>query len=205
MIIIHAGKILLLLRSNCRRTGFPRHSTRVRIGCRLRLDANSAPTSARRLAHGAARLSDLHTEFADFVPPDTGADAVVLAGDIGVGTAGLEWATASTSSVLCGPQRPPTSTCWTTTHWNSASGFLAPRCGPTSDCTYRLLSRAGGRSLSRKLVDGNCQGFSVVRPWRRTLSGGSFRRPGYKPLQMLVGISAQQQRSLQTSRPVLSH
>ena len=30
-------------------------------------------------------LSDLHTEFDDFDPPETGADVVVLAGDIGVG------------------------------------------------------------------------------------------------------------------------
>lgn len=37
-------------------------------------------------------VSDLHTEFADFNPPDTGADVVVMAGDIGVGTAGVEWA-----------------------------------------------------------------------------------------------------------------
>lgn len=37
-------------------------------------------------------LSDLHTEFADFQPPATDADVVVLAGDIGVGTAGVEWA-----------------------------------------------------------------------------------------------------------------
>lgn len=37
-------------------------------------------------------VSDLHTEFADFTPPDTDADVVVLAGDIGVGTAGVEWA-----------------------------------------------------------------------------------------------------------------
>ena len=37
-------------------------------------------------------LSDLHTEFADFDPPETGADVVVLAGDIGVGTDGIEWA-----------------------------------------------------------------------------------------------------------------
>lgn len=29
--------------------------------------------------------SDLHTEFADFVPPETEAEAVILAGDIGVG------------------------------------------------------------------------------------------------------------------------
>ena len=37
-------------------------------------------------------LSDLHTEFADFDPPRTDADIVVLAGDIGVGTGGVEWA-----------------------------------------------------------------------------------------------------------------
>ncbi len=38
-------------------------------------------------------LSDLHTEFADFEPPVTGADVIILAGDIGVGIAGIEWAT----------------------------------------------------------------------------------------------------------------
>ncbi len=37
-------------------------------------------------------LSDLHTEFADFTPPDVDADIVVLAGDIGVGLGGLDWA-----------------------------------------------------------------------------------------------------------------
>lgn len=37
-------------------------------------------------------LSDLHTEFADFDPPETDADIVVLAGDIGTGAAGIEWA-----------------------------------------------------------------------------------------------------------------
>jgi predicted phosphodiesterase len=37
-------------------------------------------------------LSDLHTEFSDFDPPETDADVVVLAGDIGVGKAGVEWA-----------------------------------------------------------------------------------------------------------------
>lgn len=37
-------------------------------------------------------LSDLHTEFSDFEPPGTDADVVVLAGDIGVGTGGIEWA-----------------------------------------------------------------------------------------------------------------
>ena len=36
-------------------------------------------------------LSDLHTEFADFDLPETAADVVVLAGDIGVGTGGLDW------------------------------------------------------------------------------------------------------------------
>ena len=37
-------------------------------------------------------LSDLHTEFADFTPPNIDADIVVLAGDIGVGRQGLDWA-----------------------------------------------------------------------------------------------------------------
>tara|TARA_R110002096_G_scaffold148274_7_gene308870 strand:- start:1173 stop:1928 length:756 start_codon:yes stop_codon:yes gene_type:complete len=37
-------------------------------------------------------LSDIHTEFAEFSPPETGADAVVLAGDIGVGLSGIQWA-----------------------------------------------------------------------------------------------------------------
>lgn len=37
-------------------------------------------------------LSDLHTEFAPFDPPPVDADVVVLAGDIGVGLRGLEWA-----------------------------------------------------------------------------------------------------------------
>lgn len=37
-------------------------------------------------------LSDLHLEFADDVAAPPAADAVVLAGDIGVGVAGLEWA-----------------------------------------------------------------------------------------------------------------
>lgn len=37
-------------------------------------------------------LSDLHTEFADFSPPDVDADIVILAGDIGVGLGCIEWA-----------------------------------------------------------------------------------------------------------------
>lgn len=37
-------------------------------------------------------LSDLHLEFASLEIPDTDADAVVLAGDIGNGTQGLHWA-----------------------------------------------------------------------------------------------------------------
>ena len=37
-------------------------------------------------------LSDLHIEFADFEPPQTEADVVVLAGDIGVGVGGIGWA-----------------------------------------------------------------------------------------------------------------
>jgi predicted phosphodiesterase len=37
-------------------------------------------------------LSDLHLEFSAWEPPKVPADVVVLAGDIDVGTAGLEWA-----------------------------------------------------------------------------------------------------------------
>jgi len=37
-------------------------------------------------------LSDLHLEQADFTPPDTHADVVVLAGDIATGSSGVEWA-----------------------------------------------------------------------------------------------------------------
>jgi Icc-related predicted phosphoesterase len=37
-------------------------------------------------------LSDLHTEFADYSPPETDADVVILSGDIGVGLGGIEWA-----------------------------------------------------------------------------------------------------------------
>ena len=37
-------------------------------------------------------LSDLHTELTAFAPPTTDADVVVLAGDIGGGTGGLDWA-----------------------------------------------------------------------------------------------------------------
>ena len=36
-------------------------------------------------------LSDLHIEFADFTIPQTDADIIILAGDIGVGLSGLEW------------------------------------------------------------------------------------------------------------------
>jgi len=45
-------------------------------------------------------LSDLHTEFSDFDPPETDADMVVLAGDIGVGPGGIRWA------ALHWPDRP---------------------------------------------------------------------------------------------------
>lgn len=38
-------------------------------------------------------LSDLHIEFGNFEIPVTSADAVILAGDIHVGTKGIEWAT----------------------------------------------------------------------------------------------------------------
>lgn len=37
-------------------------------------------------------LSDLHVEFAPFVPPVVDADVVILAGDIGIGTDALTWA-----------------------------------------------------------------------------------------------------------------
>ncbi len=40
-------------------------------------------------------LADLHTEFAPFDPPDVAADLVILAGDIGVGLAGVERARAA--------------------------------------------------------------------------------------------------------------
>jgi hypothetical protein len=36
--------------------------------------------------------SDLHLQFAPFVPPANDADVIVLAGDIGNGAAGIEWA-----------------------------------------------------------------------------------------------------------------
>ncbi len=39
--------------------------------------------------------SDLHLEFSDFEPPESGYDAVVLAGDIGICDAGARWAIAS--------------------------------------------------------------------------------------------------------------
>ena len=37
-------------------------------------------------------LSDLHLEFGDFVLPQTDADVIVLAGDIGIGADGIQWA-----------------------------------------------------------------------------------------------------------------
>jgi Icc-related predicted phosphoesterase len=37
-------------------------------------------------------LSDLHLEFTSFIPPPTDADVIVLAGDIHVGTEGIDWA-----------------------------------------------------------------------------------------------------------------
>lgn len=40
-------------------------------------------------------LSDLHIEFLPFDPPATDADVVILAGDIGVGVKGLNWASAT--------------------------------------------------------------------------------------------------------------
>lgn len=43
-------------------------------------------------------LSDLHLEFTDYLPaelPSCGEDLVVLAGDVGIGTDGIEWAKAA--------------------------------------------------------------------------------------------------------------
>ncbi len=37
-------------------------------------------------------LSDLHIEFAEFNPPKTDADVVILAGDIHIGQKGFTWA-----------------------------------------------------------------------------------------------------------------
>jgi 3',5'-cyclic AMP phosphodiesterase CpdA len=37
-------------------------------------------------------FSDLHLEFSDWAPPPAQADAIVLAGDIAVGTHGVQWA-----------------------------------------------------------------------------------------------------------------
>ncbi len=56
-----------------------------------------APRPQRLDGHPSVRLhilSDLHIEVTDFDPPATGADVIVLAGDIHNGTKGLEWATA---------------------------------------------------------------------------------------------------------------
>lgn len=52
------------------------------------LDFSSANDFAMKLHI----LSDLHTEFSEFEVPDTNADVVVLAGDIGAGTEGIGWA-----------------------------------------------------------------------------------------------------------------
>ena len=45
-------------------------------------------------------LSDLHLEFSDFDLPETDADIIVLAGDIGLGTKGLEWASQQTDKPI---------------------------------------------------------------------------------------------------------
>lgn len=37
-------------------------------------------------------LSDIHLEFSNFIPPQTDADVIVLAGDIGKSADGLDWA-----------------------------------------------------------------------------------------------------------------
>lgn len=55
-------------------------------------------------------LSDIHLEFSPFDPPTTDADLVVLAGDIGQHTAGIEWAI---------------KTWWGLPPWNDVSGSYA--------------------------------------------------------------------------------
>jgi predicted phosphodiesterase len=52
------------------------------------------PGEAARTSHPMRIhvLSDLHLEVAPFAPPDTGADVVILAGDIHNASQGLEWA-----------------------------------------------------------------------------------------------------------------
>jgi predicted phosphohydrolase len=37
-------------------------------------------------------LADIHVEFGAFTPPKTGADLIVLAGDVHIGQKGLNWA-----------------------------------------------------------------------------------------------------------------
>ena len=46
------------------------------------------------------QLSDLHLETGPFTWEDQGEDVVVLAGDIGVGVAGIEWAKTITKPVV---------------------------------------------------------------------------------------------------------
>lgn len=45
-------------------------------------------------------LSDLHIKFRDFVPPETDAEAVILAGDIGAGLEGVRCANSSSPSTV---------------------------------------------------------------------------------------------------------
>jgi len=62
--------------------------TRTSRGGRARISPDGLVTLAPVRIH---ILSDLHVEVTDFEPPDTGADVIVLAGDIHNGTRGLEW------------------------------------------------------------------------------------------------------------------
>ena len=114
-------------------------------------------------------LSDLHTEFADFEPPDTDADVVVLAGDIGVGTGGIEWAGQRFAdgpvlyvpgnheyydqdireTDLAAADSSPISTFWTRVPARSmVCGFSARHSGPTS-CFTAKVSR-GSHARRRK-------------------------------------------------------
>jgi len=103
-------------------------------------------------------LSDLHTEFADFSPPETGADVVILAGDIGVGVGGVEWAARRFSKVpvvyvpgnheFYGHDIGLTDQLKAAAPVSKEFGFWAVRCGPTLICTVkgRPGSQGDGRS-----------------------------------------------------------
>lgn len=66
--------------------------SKIGLATRRKSDAMLEHDRAEAAAMKLHILSDIHTEFSDFKPPDTEADVAVLAGDIGVGTGGIEWA-----------------------------------------------------------------------------------------------------------------